>query len=356
MQLKGDTMTSKERLAAFFRNERPDRVGLHALSTSFNLANAGHPVRFMYDEPEKSFEAMQWTFDQYGWETALQYCPHTVLAVWDFGGELRMPQGPYEGALVVVSHPVKGPEDTGKLKLPDPQSAGRIPHAMRFAQLQAEHALPVTFYTRSPFTFAANLPGVDTFCKWTIKKPELCEQLMSIALEHMFRVLGFWADAFGPENLFVWMSSPTESNQVVSPRAVRKLALPFHLAFHQRLKALGIKRFGFHICGDQNLNLPLLAEASPWPHPAVLSFGHEVDLEKAGRMFPQDIIYGNIEPALMQTATPQAIYENCLLALKKGKKAPGGFILGTGCGLPPTVPPVNVFALTKAVYDHGWYE
>jgi uroporphyrinogen decarboxylase len=122
------------------------------------------------------------------------------------------------------------------------------------------------------------------------------------------------------------------------------------------LKSLGIKRFGFHICGDQNLNLPLLAEAAPWRHPSVLSFGHEVDLEVASQHFPEDIIYGNIEPAVIQTGTPEQVYELCRIAIEKGKEAPGGFILGPGCGLPVLAPPVNVYAMTKAINDFGWYD
>ena len=86
-----------------------------------------------------------------------------------------------------------------------------------------------------------------------------------------------------------------------------------------------------------------------------LCFGHEVDLEVAGNYFPEDIIYGNIEPAIIQTGTPQKVYDLCGTAIQKGKKAPGGFILGPGCGLPPTAPPVNVYAMTKAVNDFGWY-
>jgi uroporphyrinogen decarboxylase len=152
------------------------------------------------------------------------------------------------------------------------------------------------------------------------------------------------------------MSSPSESNQVVSPKHVEKHAIPYHLEYHQRLNEIGIKRFGFHICGDQNLNLPYLSDVSPWKHPSVLSFGHEVDLEVAAKYFPKDIIFGNIEPSVIQTETPRNIYNLCRDAIHKGKKAPGGFILGPGCGLPASAPPVNVYAMTKAVHDLGWYD
>jgi uroporphyrinogen decarboxylase len=177
---------------------------------------------------------------------------------------------------------------------------------------------------------------------------------MTLALDHVFNVLRYWVDTFGAEKIYVMMSSPTESNQVISPRHFEKHALPFHGEYHERLRALGMKRFGFHICGDQNLNLPAFADLMPWPHPSILSFGHEVDLEAAARHFPDDIIYGNIEPALFVTERPQQIYERCRGIIRKGRNAPGGYILGPGCGL-QVASPVNVFAMTKAVNDFGWY-
>jgi uroporphyrinogen-III decarboxylase len=100
----------------------------------------------------------------------------------------------------------------------------------------------------------------------------------------------------------------------------------------------------------------LLAEASPWIHPSVLSFGPEVDIETAARYFPEDIIFGNIEPAAFQIGPPERVYELCRVAIEKGKKAQSGFILGNGCGMPPTAPPANVYAMTKAAHELGWYE
>jgi uroporphyrinogen decarboxylase len=355
MLLRQDQMSSQERMDALFNYRIPDRVPLGAMSTGFNTRNAGYSVADAYNDPEKSFHAMQWTSEQYGWDPIPQYSGHTVLGVMDFGGEVQLPKGQYEGALIVKSHPVKTEADVENLKMPDPHNAGRIPKVMRFSRLQMEHGLPVFFFSRSPFAMAATMCSLEQFCKWMMKKPELCHRLMRFAIEHIFAVLGYWVETFGADRIFAWMSSPSESNQVVSPKHVEKFALPYHIEYHQRLNAIGIKRFGFHICGDQNLNLPYLADASPWNHPSVLSFGHEVDLEVAGRTFPEDIIFGNIEPAVIQTGTPQKIYEICKTAVHKGKKAPGGFILGPGCGLPATAPPVNVYAMTKAVHDFGWY-
>ena len=355
MLLKQDHMTALERMDALFHYRTPDRTPLGAMSTGFNTRNAGYSVADAYNDPEKSFRAMQWTSEQYGWDPIPQYAGHTVLGVMDFGGEVRLPKGEYEGALVVKSHPVKTEKDVEQLKLPDPRNAGRIPMAMRFSQLQMDRGLPVFFFSRSPFTMAGTICSLEQFLKWLMKKPELCHRLMRFAMDHIFAVLDYWVETFGADPIFAWMSSPSESNQVVSPKHVQQFALPYHIKYHERLNALGIKRFGFHVCGDQNLNLPFLAEACPWKHPSVLSFGHEVDLNVAGKYFPKDIIFGNIEPAVIQTGTPRKIYELSEIAIHKGKKAPGGFILGPGCGLPPTAPPVNIYAMTKAVNDFGWY-
>jgi uroporphyrinogen decarboxylase len=273
----------------------------------------------------------------------------------DFGGDVRLPESEYEGALVIKSFPVRSDRDVENLKMPDPKKAGIIEAAIELGRLQEAHDLPVTFVSRSPFTIASNICGLEQFCRWLVKKPELCERLMKMAIDHAFNVLQYWVETFGSRNIFVFMSSPSESNQVISPKQFEKFALPYHLLYHERLKTMGIERFFFHICGEQNLNLPCLADASPWKHPSILSFGHEVSLETSAKYFQKDIVCGNIEPAIIQTGTTQQVYELAKATLEKGKHLPGGFILSAGCELPIASPAANVFAITKAVGDFGWY-
>ena len=110
-----------------------------------------------------------------------------------------------------------------------------------------------------------------------------------------------------------------------------------------------------HICGEHNENLPYWAQI-PMGDPGIVSFGHEVDLEKAAEYFPNDIIYGNLEPAIIQSGTPEQVYEAAKVVIEKGKKAPGGFILAPGCEMPPRAAPENVMAMTRAVNDFGWYD
>ncbi len=165
MHLRQDRMTSQERMDALFNYRKPDRVPIGAMSTGFNTRNAGYTVADAYDNPEVSFQAMKWTSEQYGWDPVPQYSGHTVLGAWDFGGEVRLPQGEYEGALVVTSYPVQVEGDIEKLRMPNPKKAGRIPKAMEFSQLQMEHNIPVFFFSRSAFTMAANICGIEQFLR-----------------------------------------------------------------------------------------------------------------------------------------------------------------------------------------------
>jgi uroporphyrinogen decarboxylase len=355
MEWSQKRMDGRERMDALLNYRKPDCVPINMITVGFPCRNAGHPVAAGYDDPETYFHSFLWTAEQYGWDLYPQNCPHVVLGAADFGGKVRLPERELEGTLVVTSFPVSSEEEAGRLELPDPTKSERIRKAMALSKLQAQHGLPVTFVSRSPFTLASNICGLETFSRWMMKKPELCERLMDLAVGHIFQVLGWWVQVFGAERIFVLLTSPSESNQVISPRQFQRFALPRHVEYHKRLKALGVSRFWFHICGDQNLNLPALAENAAWPHPSLLSFGHEVNLEKASRLFPEDILYGNLDPTVIQIGTPQQIYELTRETLEKGKRHPGGFVFSAGCELPPLAPPLNVFAMSKAVNDFGWY-
>ena len=72
--------------------------------------------------------------------------------------------------------------------------------------------------------------------------------------------------------------------------------------------------------------------------------------------FPECIIAGNVNPAVIQTGTPKEVYELSKQCIEKGKHAPRGYTLTSGFGLPPLAPPYNVYAMLKAVNNLGWYD
>jgi uroporphyrinogen decarboxylase len=91
-------------------------------------------------------------------------------------------------------------------------------------------------------------------------------------------------------------------------------------------------------------------------NPGFVSFGSEVELKTAASYFPRDIIVGNIAPGVFLNGTPQQVYDITRKVIEEGKECPGGFVLSPGCELPPMSPPLNVWMMTKAVKDFGWYD
>ena len=359
MELRQGRMTSEERMNALFNYQKPDRVPLSCGGIS--IVNCGYTPAEAYTDPQKALQAGLWTSEQYRWDNYSFSVDHTVMGNWDFGAKMTMPESEYAMGVAVDTRGAKTEEDVWNLKLPDPKTAGAIPTRMEYARLVEKAGLLIGFSSRSPFAMAADICGLEKFARWLLRKPELCERLMEMAIDHTFNVLKYFIDTFGVEKIRVSMSSPNESNQLFSPRLIKKYALPYHKEYHKRLRALGVDgEWYFHICGEQNLNLPCLSEfaasADGWSHPIILSFGHEVDLDDAAEYFPDDIIFGNVEPAIIVAGTPQQVYEHSRICIEKGKKFPGGFFLGPGCGISPRAPGYNVWMMTKAVNDFGWYD
>ena len=111
----------------------------------------------------------------------------------------------------------------------------------------------------------------------------------------------------------------------------------------------------FHPCGEQNANLPFWAQCY-FGDPGIISVGHEINLSTVAKYFPNHICFGNINPSLIQFETGKTVYETSKNVILQGKEIPGGFIFAPGCDMPPNAPPYNVWMMTKAINDFGWYE
>ena len=144
-------MGYSDRIEALFRGEKLDRVPIHGNSTGFSNRNCGFTIASAYNDPRKSFDATIWTAEQYGWDLIPQIFAHTNLGGWDFGGDVKFPESEYQGAISISRFPATTEEEVLSLDMPDPKTAGGIPYAMEFAQLQVEHGLPATFFPRSAF-------------------------------------------------------------------------------------------------------------------------------------------------------------------------------------------------------------
>jgi uroporphyrinogen decarboxylase len=347
-------MTHKERLEALYNKKSSDRVAFIHRGYGFCAKNTGYSIADIYENPEKSYLAQSYTADQYNSDGEPFYT-FVSYGSWEFGGEIHWPVDRYASGPSVSKRPVASIEDLENLTLPDPKTAGCVPYSMEFAKLQEKNGSQIAFLCGSPFTHAANLCGTETFLKWIIRNPDAVHKAMRLMTDHILSVAQYFIDTFGEGRVLARSAAPTESNALISPKQFDQFAAPYIQELHTKVLEMGAERIYAHICGEHNANLERWAQI-PFGDPGMLSFGHEVAIETAAKVFPGHIICGNLDPKIIAQGTPQQVYENAVRIVEEGKKyAPGRFVLMSGCEIPATTPGYNIFMMQKAVENTGWY-
>lgn len=348
-------MNENDRFRTLLEGGRVDRVPLYHFLLGFCARNVGYQVADMYADPEKSYEAQAWTFEQYAIDGGPDY-GYASYGGWEFGGDIKMPEGEWQQAPSHVTFPVNTPEDLDALTLPDVRMAGSLPLAMQFSRLQQAHGTPITVVTGGNFSVAGNVCPPSTLCRWMLKKPDAAHRLLRMASDHILDVVRHWADTFGAKNVIPNLWEPIAANDIISPKQFEQFVLPYIKDTNERMLDMGIRHILYHICGEQNANLSLW-ERIPMGDPGLVTFGHQVPLARAIKSFGDScIILGNVDSSLIQTGHPQTVYEACRDAILEGKRAPRGFMLMSGCELPPMSPPFNVYMMKKAIEDFGYYD
>ncbi len=353
------SMTDRERVEALLGRQKPDRVPIWpGACNGFAITYNNLSIRQAYTDPEAAYYSLRKTCRDFGW-VFVPWMSYGSFGAWEFGGEVRMPEGEYDQAPMVIRHPIERDEDVYNLKWPGADS-GFYPIAKKYSDLARKERLDnepwnATISSGSAYSLACQLVGLEKFLKWLVKKPGLAHFLIQELSEWSLSSLNQRKDALGTEAVLALIGLPLASNQLIPPHRFEEFVLPDLREGQARLRTLGYRTTFAHICGEQNKNLPLLADVD-FGDPGVISIGPEIELETAARYFPRHIIAGNLDPTLVQTATPNQVYEATRVIVERGKRIEGGFMFAPGCELPPRAPIENVKAMTRAVEEFGWYE
>jgi uroporphyrinogen decarboxylase len=352
MEKRALEMTSKERMEALYDREPTDTIVYVHRGYGFCAKNVGFAIADIYEHPQKSFEAQMRTIEQYE-SDGTPFYTFVSYGAWEFGGTIEWPEDRWGSGPGVETRPVVKAEDVFELELPEVKTAGAIPKMMEFAKLQEQEGVQIAFICGSPFTFAANLCGVQEFLSWVVESPDAVHHAMRLMTDHLLEVAEYFIDTFGKGRLLARSAAPTDG--LVSVRMFDEFALPYIKELHTKILEMGASSIYCHICGEQNHLLERWAEV-PFGDPGMLSFGHEVDILRAAEVFPEHIIAGNVEPAIISRGTPEEVYEGCRQAIEKGKQCPSGYVLMGGCELPATTPPYHIYLMSKARREFGWLD
>ena len=353
MGIKKDQMTKNERWGALFKRAPLDRVPVYGFSHAYAWNSEGLSREDLIRHPQKIFNAMNRVSEKFGWQDLAFIC-YAELGVLEFGG--KVPEGNSKPTIEVPHNPILEPENLDSMEMPDVRKAGILPIAMEVSRLQAQNRESlVMVQTSGPWAVACSIFGMMNMVRWVLRNPDLVHKILRKVLPFSISILAYWVETFGADHVLPWIGgSASASNSIISPKVFADFFLPYMKELYEAAHHINIKHIFIHICGKQKKNLPYWGELN-FGDPGILSFGKEVDLETAGKLFPKDIIMGNIDTKMLVLGTPEEVYDATKVTIEKGKTCPGGFILAPGCELPLQTPEKNLWAMMQAVSDYGWY-
>ena len=272
-----------------------------SLATGLCAARRGLPASILHDDARRSFLLQLETQQAFGFDSSPFYF-HATYGTWEPCNGAAHPSSELCGEPTMPHYPVCEEEDAQRLELPDVSSAGMLPTAMRFSELQRERGEAVSIALGGVFTIAANICGMERLFPWMIEKPELVHRLLDASCEHLFDVVRHWCERFGCENVTPVIWEGMTNSLLLSPRHFREFVLPHQRELHRRILDLGVAGLLCHVCGPQQGRLAFWSEIPMGPR-GIFSVGAEVDLTEASSVFRDTILMGNIDPMLLRDAS-----------------------------------------------------
>lgn len=241
---------------------------------------------------------------------------------------------------VVIGRRLTVPSDLESLKVPQ-VGIGRTSVALEVVRRLGLEVpeVPVLGSVAGPFSLAARLLGVSEALMLTSDDPEFVHGVLKKCTAFLVRYVTALRDrgAIG-----VLMADPTAG--LLSPRAMAVFASPYVRRIVERVEMPDFTVV-LHNCAAKAAHLPALLESGA----QAFHFGAPMDLQKARELLPPGhLVCGNLDPAkVFVGGTPSSVAEAVKECLANFARRPG-YVLSTGCDLPPHTPLANLEAFYKA--------
>ena len=229
------------------------------------------------------------------------------------------------------------------LAVPDPHRAGRMPELLKAASLLRQAVgddVLVVGCVLGPMTIATQLLGLEAALNLAIDQPDRFGRLLDFTTAVAIR-FGTAQLAAGAHLPIVF--DPASTPEVIPAQFYREFVLPRLQQVFAAFKAAGSAANWLHTAGATIPILPYYPQAGV----ELANIDYCVDPQAALQALPNTCIDGNIKPLAFVTATPAVIDAEATRLLDLFAPR-GGFILSSGCEIPPEAQPANIKAMVTA--------
>jgi uroporphyrinogen decarboxylase len=328
-----------ERIRAALGFEKPDRVPVIAQVFGHAAALAGVSLRDYVRDGELLARCQIQALQHYDYDAVFALMD-TSVETEAVGSILTYPRDQYP---YITSYVLSNAENLEGLSVPDPQQAGRMPELLKAARLLRREVgddVPVVGCVLGPMTVVIQLLGAETALYLAIDHSEHFARLLDFAAEVAVRFGTAQIEA-GAHLPIVF--DPSASPAVIPPQFFREFELPRLRKVFTGLKEAGAAANWLHIAGPAGPILPLYPQCGV----DIANFDYCVSPLEAQQAVPHTCLDGNIKPLSFVEASPEVIAEESSRLLNVFASR-GGFILSSGCEIPPEAKPENVAAMVSA--------
>jgi uroporphyrinogen decarboxylase len=333
------TVKSIERIQAAINFEPADRLPVIAQVFGHTAVIAGKTIYDYVTSGSMLADCQIGALERYGCDAAFALMDVNVETE-ALGSRLayRSHDYPY-----VQEHAFSKAINLEAVSIPDPQNSGRMPQileALRIIRREAGNEVLVVGCTLGPMTLATQLLGMEKTLYLAVDDPEGFERLLDFSTKVAIRFGAAQVDAGAHVPL---VFDPAASMAVIPTPFFREFELPRLAQLFKAFEAAGALAGWVHIAGPLGAALPLFGEMGV----NIANFDYCVDPNDVLALGPRLCFNGNIRSLDFETAQPEDIFKEAtrLQALFADR---GGFILSSGCEIPPGAKPENVAALVSA--------
>jgi uroporphyrinogen decarboxylase len=333
---------ARERLLEAMRLGQPDPVPASWLGGGiWTINHRGHTFTSLIGQPQDMASALIETFERTGNPIVFVGSGYNIFQLAPFGAKIQFR---VVGHLDLAEPLVRDADDLDAFDVSDLAREPAIQTIWEAARLVAAEIGDETLVAATawgPFNLAAHIMGIEALTRGLYKNPRQVEKAITFAV----RVIKKFYEPLLAEKITPLVSlADTVAGDHVSRAHFEHFVLPYLqdiISWAKGQNALVL----LHICGGLQDKLDLLAVTGA----DCVSLDSRVNLKRAKELFAGRMcVAGNVDPVgvldHLTAKEVEAASRECLLVGASG----GGFILMTGCDIPPTVPLDNVRAMLRA--------
>ncbi|MBN2294838.1 MAG: hypothetical protein JXM70_20580 [Pirellulales bacterium] len=326
------------------RHEKPRRLPIFACSEEFDVRWYG---KFFYEEVcqdgEKIAEVWAAAIDEFDYDWAwvqVDDCfEFEPLGVGTYG----------EGDILRATRdylPVKR-ETLTSLKIPTPESDGRMPEKLKAIRLLKEHfgqSVLIEGSCAAPYSSVGLLFGLQDTMIMSVTEPELladaCELMLAVQTVYVKAQIEAGADA-------IWLGDCNAFSAMLSLNQYRQYALPFCKRLIDVIHDCGAMA---HLHNSEISTDYLLAEAETGAD--IINCGPAADIaEVRNAMTGVNCFSGNLDPIeVLMRGTPEDVSREAKRIVQTGY-AQGGYLFNTGEMNPRDTPVENMKAMINSARE-----